>query len=314
MDIRQLKYIVGIAESGSITRAAEGLYISQSGLNQQLMRVEQELGAKLFERTTHSLKVTEAGRTFLEYAREAIKRDEQMRRQVSDIEDGSVGEISFNLAMEQGVQLFCTIYPAFHRRYPGITLRLTDYIVYDQYDLLEKGKLDIGMVMISKREMPDIEYVGLIRERFLLGVPPGHPLSANYRCGEDGDFPVISLAACREEPFTLMFSGSTMRQVVDPCFEAAGYKPRILFESRTNHVAALMVSNGICLTIFPESQARLYHDICWFRLPEEPKWESCLIYHRDNPPRKAGRYLIELAQQHASDLEAGTRADFTFFQ
>ena len=106
MDIRQLRYIVEIAEKGSVSKASDALYISQSELNQQLVRIEKELGAQIFERTTHSLKVTEAGEAVLEYAREAIKKEEQMRAFVSDIVDGTVGEISINLAMEQGIEMF----------------------------------------------------------------------------------------------------------------------------------------------------------------------------------------------------------------
>ncbi len=305
MDVRQCRYIVKIAESGSITRAAEALYISQSGLNQQLMRIERELGATLFERTTHSLKITEAGRIVLDYARETLQRDARMIAQVSDSVDGTAGEIRLNLAMEQGVQMFCAVFPHFHREFPKIALKLTDYIVYDQYSLLLNGGLDIGMVFIARREIPQLEHVHLTYERFLLGVPLNHPFAEGYALAEDGDFPRMELSDCRKEPFSLMFSGSTMRQVVDPCFEAAGFTPNILFESRTNHVVALMACHGVCLTILPESQARLYNDVRWFRLPGEPTWESCLIYHRDNPPRRAGRRFIELACRYAEGALGG---------
>ncbi len=307
MDIRQMRYLVKIAECGSVTRAAEGLFISQSGLNQQLMRIERELGVTIFERTTHSLRITEAGKVVLDYAREAVRREEQMRALVNDAMDGSVGEIRVNLAMEQGVQMFCAVFPEFHRRYPRMALKLTDYIVYDQYDKLLKGELDIGMVMISRREMPELVHVHLISERFLLGVSPGHPLAALYRPGVEGDYPLMPLEECRNESFSLMFSGSTLRQVIDPCFVAAGYRPNILFETRTNHVAAMMAQNGVCLTILPESQARLYPDIRWFRLPGEPTWESCLIYPRDNPPRQAGRVFIDLAREFAAAHETDHR-------
>lgn len=66
----------------------------------------------------------------------------------------------------------------------------------------------------------------------------------------------MDLTLCRQEPFSLMFAGSTFRQVIDPCFEQAGFTPKIMFEARTNHVIALMVSRGICLTILPESQGQ----------------------------------------------------------
>lgn len=306
MDIRQLRYLVEIADRGSVSKASESLFISQSGLNQQLIRIESDLGTPVFERTTHSLKITEAGQYILQYAREAIKKDEQMRATVSDIVDGSVGELRLNLAMEQGIELFCAIFPEFHSAFPKISLKLEDHIVRDQYDLLKKGKLDIGMVMVAKHTEKYLDYIHLADERFLLGVPRSHPLTEGYRPDENGDYPLMDLSLCRDEPFSLMFAGSTLREVIDPIFENAGIVPNILFESRTNHIVALMVENGICLTILPESQIKHYPSIRWYRLGGDPSWESCLISHRDNPPRKAGKYLIRLAREKAHLLNRRT--------
>ena len=167
------------------------------------------------------------------------------------------------------------------------------------------------MVMVKYHEIEDLEYVHLAEERFLLGVPSGHPLTRFYQPTADGDYPEMDLTLCRQEPFSLMFAGSTFRQVIDPCFEQAGFTPKIMFEARTNHVIALMVSRGICLTILPESQAKLYPHLCWFRLEDNPTWESCMIYPKEQPPRKAGRYFIELAVKHAKGLTARSMPDWT---
>ena len=75
MDTRQLKYILAIAECGSISKAADKLFISQSGLNQQLIRIDKEMGIPLFERDTHHLATTEAGAIFLRYAQETLNRE-----------------------------------------------------------------------------------------------------------------------------------------------------------------------------------------------------------------------------------------------
>ena len=159
MDTRQLNYILTIAECGSISKAANKLFISQSGLNQQLQRIEKELGISLFERDTHHLAITESGTIFLRYARETLNREKQMYAMISDVMDGNVGEIRVNLAMEQGIELFCEIFPEFHAKYPLVELKLEDHIVYDQYKFLAEGKLDIGMVMVKNHEIEDLEYV-----------------------------------------------------------------------------------------------------------------------------------------------------------
>ena len=304
MDTRQFRYIQTIAECGSVSKAAEKLFISQSGLNQQLIRIEKELGTTIFERDTHHLKITDAGQVVLAHAREAIFLEERMQAQISDVLDGTVGEIRLNLAMEQGTTLFCSVFPRFHEKYPHIRFRLEDQKVYDQYAMLLEKKLDIGMVFISKREIKEFEYVHIASERFLLGIPADHRLARLYQPTEDGDYPEMDLVLCQGEPFSLMFAGSTMRQVIDPCFEEAGFVPDIMFESRMNNITALLVSSGICLTILPESQARLYREnIRWFRLASNPTWESCFIYHHENPPRKAARYFIQLGVEMGKEME-----------
>lgn len=302
MDTKQLKWLLEIEKCGSISKAAKNLYISQSGLNQQLLHIERELGIIIFDRTTHSLQLTESGRIVISYAQDALYRESRMYDLLNDVSQGNTGTINLNLAMEQGIELFSLIFPIFHKKYPYVDLRLHDFIVSEQYRMLHEKSLDIGMVMVKHKNAPGIEYIHLRNERFLLGVPQMHPLSRNYRLSENQDYPEIDLSICQKELFSLMFSGSTFREVVDPLFLNAGFSPKILFESRTNNVIAQMVNHGLCLTILPESQAKLYPNICWFKLNGSPSWESCLIYSRNRPPRKAGRYLIDLAVEQAKNI------------
>ncbi len=298
MDTRQLRYVQEIAKCKSITKAADKLYISQSGLNQQLLRIEKELGVTLFDRDTHSLNITEAGEVIVEYAEQAIQREKHLLTVLDDIKDSSRGEIKINLAMEQGANMFCSIYPEFQNKFPNIVLKLEDHTVSEQYELLLKNNLDIGMAMITQRDIHQLEYIHLTNERFLLGVPATHKLATLYHPTIDGDYPIIDLSLCKNEKFALMFNGSTFRQVVDPCFEDAGFEPNIIFDSRTNHISALMVQNGICLTFLPETQAKLYNDIRWFKIESNPSWECCILYNKENPPKKAGRFFIDLAVKY----------------
>ncbi len=295
MDTRQLKYILEIDRHKNISKAAEQLFISQSGLNQQLNRIEKELGIRLFERDTHHLEITEAGEIFVRYAREAINRENRMYTMLQDSLEGSIGEIHINLAMELGIDMLAGIFEPFHQKYPLVELKIEDHTVAEQYRLLEEQKLDVGMVMVTRHDHAELEYVHLTTERFLLAVNRHHRLASFYQETEDGDFPVMDLVLCKDEPFALMFASSTYRQVVDPLFENAGYKPNIMFEARSNHVSAHMALKGICLTMLPESQIKLYPDLLYFRMEDEPTWEACLIYRKEQALSKAARYYIQLA-------------------
>ena len=87
MDLKQLEYIVMIAEENSITRAAERLFITQSGLNQQLLKLEAELGIQLFHRSKNDFRLTQAGQVYVSYARKILRLKQEAYNILNDMED-----------------------------------------------------------------------------------------------------------------------------------------------------------------------------------------------------------------------------------
>ena len=132
MDLKLLEYIVAIADYGNITKAAEALYITQSGLNQQLIRLEKELDTQLFYRTKRSLHPTQAGKIYIENAREILRIGRNTYLQLHDLNHNITGELSFGLSWEHGINMFVEIFPEFVKRYPGINVRLYERRVNEQ--------------------------------------------------------------------------------------------------------------------------------------------------------------------------------------
>ena len=110
MELRQLEYIVAIADQGNITKAAESLFITQSGLNQQLIKLEQELGIQLFYRDKHHLQMTAAGKVYVENAREIMNIKKNTYNILSDMKNNTVGEITLGLTLEHGIDLFTFVF------------------------------------------------------------------------------------------------------------------------------------------------------------------------------------------------------------
>ena len=106
MDLRQIEYIVAIEQEQSISKAAEKLYLTQSALNQQLLRLEKELGTPLFERRKHSMIPTLAGRIYLATARRMVDMKRETYKIISDITEENAGEISIAYTPEQGISVF----------------------------------------------------------------------------------------------------------------------------------------------------------------------------------------------------------------
>lgn len=150
MDIQVLEYIVTIADCGSISRAAQKLFITQSGLNQQLIKLENRLGIKIFERDNHHLEITPAGQLIVDSATEILRIRRNTLTQLSDLQSSISGLISLGLTHEHGIDVFTAIYQQFHQRYPHINFSLKEKIVADQYQMLGRGSLDLGIVLIKK--------------------------------------------------------------------------------------------------------------------------------------------------------------------
>ena len=253
MDFRQLEYIVAIAENKSISKAAETLFISQSGLNQQLIKLEKELGLQLFDRNKHFLRPTKAGEIYVKNAIEILKIKRNTYTELGDLKKEATGEISLGLTHEHGIDLFTSIFTAFNQRYPGITFALTEAIVARQNELLLSGQLDLGFVMLLESARINLEYITLFEEDLILGIPKNHPEAA--RANPFGmPLATTDLRRFYDSKFSLIFGTSTMRQLVDPLFQQAGYKPQILIETAMNHALIQLVSKGFCCTILPYSR------------------------------------------------------------
>ena len=122
MDLKQLEYIVMIAEENSITKAAERLFITQSGLNQQLLKLEAELGIQLFHRSKNDFRLTEAGHVYVSYARKILQLKHEAYNILNDMANNKTGTLRIGLTPERGIPMFMSIYPAFYARYPHITI------------------------------------------------------------------------------------------------------------------------------------------------------------------------------------------------
>ena len=285
MDLKQLEYIVTIAEKGSISKAAEALFISQSGLNQSLIKLEKELGIQLFDRNKHFLRPTQAGKIYIKNAVEILKIQRNTYAMLDDLKKNMSGEIVLGLTHEHGIDIFTSIFPQFNRRYPGISFTLIERIVAEQHQLLLDGNLDFGIVMLQESEKINLRYINLYREQLILGIPQNHPMA--------------SFAAPPDAPLACLD--------LDPCFDEAGFRPSIVIETAMNHALVQMVASGFCCTIMPESRARIspYYSRCaWFTLTSHPHWDVSIACRKDTQLSEAHKYFIRLAQKYGQKMES----------
>lgn len=302
MDMKIFDYIIAIAEHESVTKAAESVFISQSGLNQQLLKLEDELGVPLFYRNKKSLRLTPAGEIYVRNARVMRRLIKNTEQQIRDLSHSPSGRMNLGLPSEHGVSLLIEISEAFHKKYPNVTISMMESTVATMEKSLKSNNLDMAFIM--RADNPDSRFasVKLCEERLILGIPSTHPLA--LEAAPYGKKPgTISLNRFRNETFAFMFEGSTMRQVIDPLFKGAGFSPNILFESGMNTALRRLVEKGLCCTIIPQSMARHDDHIAWFFLDDDPRWNWYIIYVQPKFLTMADKYLIELALEYSERMK-----------
>lgn len=297
MDIKQINYILKIAEAGSISKAAESLYITQSALNQQLLKLERELGLPLFERQNRTVKPTYAGKLYLEAARKIVDIRDETYKMLQDVSTVKRGEITLAYTPERGSRAFSRIYPEFHAIYPEITFKIFESRVVRMQQLLERGEVAIAMIAYQEQN-PKFEYHSANEESIVLAVPTSNPLSK--LAGENSHIspPQIDLSLFRDEQFVMMTHETLMRYMVDDAFERAGFEPQVLFESTSTMTVVNMVNSQVGVAFFPQSYVIETPDIAYFTLDHDMTWKLSLASKKGAYLNQAERDFIEIAKKY----------------
>ena len=301
MDLRQIENIVAIEQEQSISKAAERLFLTQSALNQQLLRLEKELGIQLFERKKHAMIPTFAGKVYLATAHRMIDMKKETYKIIHDISNETAGEISVAYSPERGSLLFSHIYPTFRRRYPNVTFSIHEAHVKKMETMLLQKEVTLACLTYSQgSKHAAIEYVDTKKELMVLGLPASHPLAhlAGERSWET--FPSIDLALLRDEAFALVAKTTRLRTMIDESFRAAGFLPKVLFESSSTATVVNMVKNQVCPAFFPQSYVDPSAPMVYFTTKPKQSWVQTVAYLKGEYLTKPEKYFIQLVKQYAA--------------
>lgn len=297
MESKQLEYIIKIAEECNITHAAEKLFLTQSALNQQLLKLEKDLGTPLFHRSRTNWRPTKAGEVYIKNAREVLRIKRETYRIINDIADTKKGHLSVGLTPGRGIIMFTSVYPTFHRLYPHIVVEPIEMSVKKQQQLVAQGELDIAFMTLCDCHKTNDAYIKILSEEFLLALPKQHPLS--HLASPPGEpLATLDIAELKDDFFVLMYKESTSRDVVDSIFEKSNFTPRVLFETSSTSTIITMVESNLCCGLIPRYYTQGSDNMVCFSLPQKPTWEVVASYKKDSYLSCIARDFIELAKNH----------------
>ncbi len=178
MNTQQLEYVLAVAEELSFTRAAKRFFVSQAAISSQIKAVETELGVQLFERDRHHVALTSAGYLFVQYARDMLIRNDDIKRRLRAMDEPSEG--SLRLGYVQGYEHtdLPKMISAFHKRYPRVRISLMRGDVGSLYDALRSEKLDVVInIKYPNVDVSGVEFQVLRHYPLVAVLPYEHPLA-----------------------------------------------------------------------------------------------------------------------------------------
>lgn len=304
MELREIEYILTIARFGSITRAAQALYLTQPALSKFLKNLERQVGAPLFHRMGGALVPTHVGERYLDYAGRIAGLREDWRAERTDLLGETRGRLSVAIPLMRGSCVVPEILTAFYARYPGVEIVLQEEAHAVEKHLTSARGVDLVIYNDTSPE-PSLIHEELGREEIVLVMAAGHPLAARARQAAGCRHPQFDLADAAGESFVLHPAEQTTGKLSAQLLQNAGIAPHVLLRTRNSDIAIRLAASGAALAFAPESYVRkIYFErppVCFS--VGAPKTETILyaIYRK-------GRYLPSYARFFLSLVHENLRA------
>jgi DNA-binding transcriptional LysR family regulator len=251
MELRQLEFVVAVADSLSFTRAAEHCHVVQSALSHQIQRLEAELETRLFDRTSRSVRTTPAGELLVAYAREILAVVGEARMELDALAGLERGELAVGATQTAGRVLdVIALFGTFHRHHSGIKLTSFSGPASELVEEVRAGSLDLALVTgsastsVEATKINGLEWQMLVeREPVVAVVGSEHRLAGRSR---------ISLAQLAESGGFVEFRhGTGLRTTVDGAFAAIGVTRSIILELGRISDMVRFASHGLATALVP---------------------------------------------------------------
>lgn len=240
MEIRQVRYFVMVAQTGSFSQAAKDLFISQSTLSQQIQQLENEVGVKLLERNTRKVTLSEYGQEFLPYAKNLIYDAEACLGSIMDVRNMATGKLVIGVTYTFS-SVMVDVLKEFIRDYPGIRLSIRTALMEELMDMLERNEIDLALSYDPGHKYDNIESTELFRSGICVIARDTHPLAQKVS---------ISLEELSRLKLALPVSGMQARDKFDSVLAEKGIKMNIAVEVNDMQILQKLVRDTELVTVF----------------------------------------------------------------
>jgi LysR family transcriptional activator of glutamate synthase operon len=249
MELRQLRYLVALAEERHFTRAAAREHVAQPALSQQIRRLEEELGLGLVQRTTRRVAMTDAGDLLVARARRILAELDAARTELNAMRGVQTGRVTVGAMHTMGPVDVSLALALFHERHPGVELTVREQSSEELAEMLRVDELDLAFLSVTERiESHGLGLHQLVSEELVVILPPEHPLADRRR---------VRMSELADDEFISYREGARLRELLVSSARAAGYEPRVKLESNESQRIRRLVARGLGVAILPRSDAEV---------------------------------------------------------
>ncbi len=299
MNLRNIEYVLAIAETGSFSHASRILHISQPALTQAIQKLEDDLNTKLFIRQHNKTLVTRAGELFLEDAKQILLLSEQIKRKMLDIEKGEEGDITIGLSQYNGQIYFASTILEFKLKFPKMKMTIMEDYSWILEQKLEAGKIDVAFIT-EPYFRKDLFREHLFHEEIFLAAPLDHPIKEIFSEKADG-FACTKLSELKDESFVLMKPDFPLRIFTDKLFKEVGFEPKIVLESGNVNTIQSLVTGGMglgFLTATHQKNTPKRWKSAYYHLSDvNARREHAIAYNNKLYLSKTAKVFIEMAKK-----------------
>ena len=290
MEMHQLRYMVAVAKTSNFSRAAEQCHVAQPSLSQQIKKLEDELGERLFDRMKRKAQLTSHGETFLRRAVRILEEVDAAKREATEAQDLLRGTLTIGVLPTIAPYLLPTVMRQFTEKFPALEIVVHEETTARLLKLALDYEIDFALV---SRPIQDerLEVTELFSEELLLALPPGHPLTRKR---------TVSVSALEGERLMVMKEGHCLGEQVTGFCDRRDVKPKISFRSSQLETIQALVSSGLGLSLVPAMAARSKRG----KLPEyrsfqspRPERQIVATWPKQRPPGRAAKEFLKMVSR-----------------
>jgi LysR family hydrogen peroxide-inducible transcriptional activator len=300
MEIHQLRYFCAVAKTGSFTRAAQREHLAQPSLSQQVKKLEDELGTRLFDRLGRTVRLTSFGEAFLPRAEAILRQLADAKQEIEEMSGAERGKLVIGSIPTVAPYFLPACLASFNRKFPQIRVTMVEEFTTELLDRLEKGAIDLALLALPVSGSHFL-CQEVLRERLYVVLPHDHRLAKRS---------VIHLRQVEKDSFLLLKEGHCFRDNMLSACGRARLDPNVVFESGQFTTILAMVAAGTGVSLVPQMAVEQRPGCRFIPLADEGAYRRVgIVQLKQHFRSRAHQAFLKHLLQRASAKDPGWPAD-----